>query len=118
MRISRLLNEDNDGYYLDLNTDYDGFVEIMNTIISEDSVDLNYVLTGVVDTPCGTASQEFELFTDPGEGDVCGIEMPNIITPRDGNSINGALVFNGLENITDAGGIAILRVFDRWGIGI
>ncbi len=108
--------EDTDGYYLDLNTDYDGFVEIMNTIISEDSeCDLNYVLTGVAETPCGTASQEFEVFTDPGEGDVCGIEMPNIITPRDGNSINGALVFTGLENITDAGGIAILRVFDRWG---
>ena len=49
----------------------------MNTIISGDysACGLDYVLTGIAETPCGSASQVFDVFTDPGDGDVCGLEF-------------------------------------------
>ncbi len=106
----------NDDYLLDLNEYDDGFVEIMNDIIIDNGIcNLDYILTGVAETPCGTSSQAFQIYTDPGPEDVCGIVMPNVFSPDDGNSFNDALKIYGLDNITEAGGIATLRVFDRWG---
>ncbi len=72
-------------------------------------------LYGQTETPCGTETQLFNIHTNQGEGDVCGLFLPNVITPYTGDDINNSLQIPGLENYTLNGEYAVLRVYDRWG---
>ena len=103
---------------------YDGFVNLINEEFPEDCGDpvssengggFLIDLYGMTETPCGTESQLFEIHTNQGDGDVCGALLPNVITPYNGDGVNNALKFLGLDNYTNNGEYAILRVYDRWG---
>ena len=61
-------------------------------------------------------SEAFHIHTNPGPGDVCGIELPNVLTPYNGDDANTYLIIDGLDNyLQTSGEYIILRVFDRWG---
>ena len=54
---------------------------------------------------------------NPGPGDVCGTELPNVLTPHNGDDANTYLIIDGLDNyLQTSGEYIILRVFDRWEI--
>ena len=72
-------------------------------------------LYGQTETPCGTETQLFNIHTNQGDGDVCGLFLPNVITPYTGDDTNNSLQIPGLENYTLNGEYAVLRVYDRWG---
>lgn len=92
-----------------------GFQSFINDVFPEDCGHY-FDLIALTETPCGAASEEFHIHTNPGPGDVCGIELPNVLTPRNGDDANNALLIDGLSNyLQTSGEYIILRVFDRWG---
>lgn len=63
------------------------------------------ILTGTANNPCGSVSNQFEVFID-----ACEITIPNVITPN-GDSVNDTFKVEGLDVYNDV----FFNVFNRWG---
>lgn len=68
----------------------------------------NLVLTGASYNPCATGGVQtvWDIVVDP-----CVLNIPNVFTPGNGDSMNPAFEIDGLNRYDDV----IFQVFNRWG---